>query len=134
MAAVKPRNCFVLGCSRDIRWGNFCQPHGVNNKRYGTPLGKMDRFGTHQGYRILPRTILPPWWDDMAQRFGILEHRLVMAEALGRTLTDYETVHHRNGIRSDNRLENLELRTGQHGMGATNHCLTCTCGENNELR
>lgn len=39
----------------------------------------------------------------------ILEHRLVMSEAIGRPLHKHETVHHINGDRSDNRLENLEL-------------------------
>ena len=48
----------------------------------------------------------------------IYDHILVMENAIGRHLTNKETVHHKNGIRDDNRIENLELWASNHPSGS----------------
>lgn len=79
------------------------------------------------GYGYLAQIMPEDWpWPGMCAASGyILQHRLVMARHLGRALTRDETVHHVNGVKTDNRPENLQVMHGKHGKGAAFVCRDC---------
>lgn len=93
---------------------------GHNMRREGVDYGYDSRHINYHGYVVVRDKQHP----NAQKNGGVLEHRLVMSEHLGRPLYPDETVHHKNGIKTDNRIENLELRSGAHGQGAT-HCWNC---------
>lgn len=64
------------------------------------------RWVSVQGYALLNQHYGHP---NANHKGEILEHVKVMSESLGRPLVAGENVHHINGVRDDNRIENLEL-------------------------
>jgi len=80
--------------------------------RGGYRIKKGGRYQTHGKTGGYVYVLLQPddFFYSMANTDGYVhEHRLVMAKHLGRCLHTWEIVHHRNHIRDDNRIENLEL-------------------------
>lgn len=88
-------------------------------------LWKGGRVKGGQGYVRLHVDEDDPMYCMANQEGTVLEHRLVMARHLGRALTSSEEVHHIDGKRDHNELDNLQLRQTEHGAGIVMKCLDC---------
>jgi HNH endonuclease len=75
------------------------------DKRPLAPLRDRKGWRIDRGYIF----IFEPTHPNAHKDGYVAEHTRVMAELLGRPLERFEEVHHKNGLRSDNRPENLEL-------------------------
>lgn len=97
-----------IGCVGQLRKENYQGNLSVRWK--GGIVNRQD------GYRYVVITPDNPYYPMAVSHNRVLEHRLVMAQHLGRCLDSWEVVHHKNNIRNDNRIENLELVTSHKNM------------------
>lgn len=115
--------CSVAGCTRSVSSRGLCGCHysrlRVRGETYPEkPIRKVvldhgewgEWHSTGHGYIIRKRRL-------NGRKESELQHRFIVEEYIGRKLLDHENIHHINGVRDDNRIENLELWSTSQPMG-----------------
>lgn len=107
--------CAVLICGSLAHAGGYCKPHYDSHVIRKAPEGRPvktlrvrvpgETLTTHQGYVL----VFSPDHPRVLTNGYVPQHRLAMESMIGRYLRSDESVHHKNGVRHDNRPENLEL-------------------------
>lgn len=104
--------CGTDGCSGVVVANGVCAACYARIRKHGNTgyskkhLARFENVIDDAGYVLVPMANHP---NARKSSKRVPEHRLVISQFLGRPLHKNENVHHKNGDRADNRLENLEL-------------------------
>lgn len=110
--------CSLPDCERPHYAKGVCHMHRRRWLKHGS--FERGRANLHEPIKNRNGYVLI-WAPDHPAAYRptnrVPEHRLVMEQKLGRYLTSEESVHHINGVRDDNRPENLELWVSKQPAG-----------------
>lgn len=120
--------CEVTGCDSRAIARRYCSMHYQRWHKYGDPVAEWvetrPRSESHTDYagrewnvnRVSGGYVGCDTRVD-GVKIKSLFHRVIMQDVLGRDLLPGENVHHKNGDRSDNRPQNLELWSSSQPSG-----------------
>lgn len=115
------KTCSLDDCDTKHWALGYCAKHYQRFKKYGDAKHAVKvrehPEGTRRVYRSGYVEVRAPSHPNAGKNGWVLEHRMVMAALIGRPLRTHETVHHRNGVKTDNRPANLELWVSRHPRG-----------------
>jgi hypothetical protein len=112
--------CAVDGCEIQAWVRGWCRHHYDRWQRTGDPAKEVTRAPAGSG------SLTKDGYRRIGNKF---EHRAVMEAAIGRPLERHEHIHHKNGNRADNRIENLQLWTSYHPSGQDVEDVAAWCHE-----
>lgn len=127
------QTCKIDLCNNKIYVRGLCYPHYQlwYTGRDETIIPDEKKITSTKGKYTAPNRVVNSQGYAMIRVDGKFkaEHRVIMEQKLGRELAKHESVHHINGIRDDNRPENLELWVGPIRYGQRASDIVChNCG------